>query len=247
VIPARVVFADGNGIGVQLTIDVATRATLVAIAEGAPGEDGEVDELALPPEDTVQDDTGADTVQDEGEDAAAALDADFGASDEAETRDAETLDAETADPDTGTAQHVPAGDGGKNVYERLRGLTLVEQYKIARAGEMHERIALERIYGKQVWEQLLRNPRITAHEVARIARMGTLPRPQIEIIVGNGAWLGVPEVRRALLSNTRLSLEMIPRILRHLSRQELKLVPNQLAYPAAVRDAARRLLRTSIP
>ena len=40
---------------------------------------------------------------------------------------------------------------------------------------------------------------------------------------------------------------MIPRFLRQLPRHELKLVPTQIAYPAAVREAARRLLRTAIP
>ncbi|MBP6628837.1 MAG: hypothetical protein KA297_05355 [Kofleriaceae bacterium] len=120
---------------------------------------------------------------------------------------------------------------------------MVEQLRVARDGELHERIALERIYGKAVWEALLRNHRVTAPEVARIAKMGTLPRPLLEVIVSNGAWLGIPEVRRALLANPRLAADHIPRILRHLGKAELKLVPNQTAYPLAVRDAAKRLLR----
>jgi hypothetical protein len=131
----------------------------------------------------------------------------------------------------------------RNVYERMRGLTMVQQHKVAREGELHERMALERIYGKTVWEVLLRNSRITAPEVARIARKGNLPRPQIEHIVGNGAWLAIPEIRRALLGNPRLSAELIPRVLRHLPKAELKLATTQLAYPAIVRDAARRMLK----
>ena len=130
-----------------------------------------------------------------------------------------------------------------HLHARLRGLTVVEQLRVARDGELHERIALERIYGKAVWEALLRNHRVTAPEVARIAKMGTLPRPLLEVIVSNGAWLGIPEVRRALLANPRLAADHIPRILRHLGKAELKLVPNQTAYPLAVRDAAKRLLR----
>src|SRR5262249_11975414 len=82
-----------------------------------------------------------------------------------------------------------------NIHERLRSLTLQQQIKAAQAGEVSERIVLERIYGKTVWEPLLRNPRVTGPEVARIARMGALPRPMIELIVGNGAWLQIPEVR----------------------------------------------------
>ena len=98
--------------------------------------------------------------------------------------------------------------------EKLRGLTLVHQLKVAQHGELGERILLERMYGKNVWDALLRNPRVTGPEVARIARMGALPRPQLELIVGNGTWLAIPEVRRALLSNTRLGTDAVLRVLR---------------------------------
>ena len=132
----------------------------------------------------------------------------------------------------------------KNVYERLRGLTLLAQYRLAQHGELHERIALERMYRNAVWGPLLRNPRISPPEVARLARMGNLPREQLEQICSNATWLKVPEVRRALLANPRLSADAIPRVLRQLSAHELKLVPAQTAYPLAVREAARRLLRS---
>jgi hypothetical protein len=129
----------------------------------------------------------------------------------------------------------------RNVHERLRGLNLAQQIKMAQTGESHERIVLERLYGKTVWEALLRNPRLTGPEVARIARMGQLPRPLMEIIVGNGGWLQIPEVRRALLSNPRLGNDQVLRILRLLPKHELKLAVVQTAYPNAVRDLARRL------
>ncbi|HSD88951.1 MAG TPA: hypothetical protein VLB44_15595, partial [Kofleriaceae bacterium] len=130
-----------------------------------------------------------------------------------------------------------------NVHERLRGLTLAQQSKLAHNGEVSERIVLERMYGKNVWEALLRNPRLTGPEVARIARMGALPRPLMEIIVGNGGWLQIPEVRRALLSNPRLGNDQIIKILRMLPKHELKLAAMQTAYPYAVRDVAKRLIK----
>ena len=131
-----------------------------------------------------------------------------------------------------------------NHHERLRGLTLAEQVKKAQQSvDPSERMTLERMYGKTVWEALLRNPRLTAPEVVRIARMGMLPRTQLEVIVGNGTWLQVPEVRRALLSNPKLSPDHITRILRLVPKQELKLAAAQTAYPHPVRDAAKRMLR----
>ena len=75
--------------------------------------------------------------------------------------------------------------------------------------------------------------------------MGALPRPLVELIVGNGSWLQNAEVRRALLANPRLGTDQILRVLRVLPKHELKLVPAQTAYPTAVRDAARRMLRSS--
>jgi hypothetical protein len=136
-------------------------------------------------------------------------------------------------------------DVPKNVHERLRGLSLAQQIKLAHNGEVSERIVLERMYGKNVWEALLRNPRLTGPEVARIARMGALPRPMVEIIVGNGGWLQIPEVRRALLSNPRLGNDQIMKLLRLMPKHELKLAAVQTAYPMAVRTVARTLLKES--
>ena len=132
----------------------------------------------------------------------------------------------------------------RNVHERLRGLNLAAQLKMATSGELHERIILERLYGKNVWETLLRNPRLSAPEVSRIARYGSLPRVLLEIIIGNNAWLQVPEVRRALLSNPRLATDQIMKVLRLMPKHELKLAAAQAVYPYAVRNVAKMLLRS---
>jgi Tfp pilus assembly protein PilZ len=139
----------------------------------------------------------------------------------------------------------PEGGGGRalNVHERLRGLNPNEQMKVAREGEVNERVVLERLYGKAVWEPLLRNPRLTIPEVARLARMGNLPRPQLETIVANPAWLNAPEVRRALLANHRLTGAMVLKVLHATPKAELRLVAKQTIYSGAVRDAALKLLK----
>jgi hypothetical protein len=72
--------------------------------------------------------------------------------------------------------------------------------------------------------------------------MATLPTPLVETIVGNASWARVPAVWRALLSNPRLVADLIPRVLKCLPKDELRLVPVQTAYTLAVRDAARRML-----
>jgi len=131
----------------------------------------------------------------------------------------------------------------RSIHERLRGLTLNEQIKSAGSNDINERTILERIYGKAVWEALLRNPRLTGPEVARISRMGTLPRPLLEVIMNNGGWLQIPEVRRALLASKRLGQDHVIKILRMLPKHELKLATVQTVYPSLVRDTARKLMR----
>ena len=141
------------------------------------------------------------------------------------------------------AEPIDEPPSARTMHAELRGLSLAEQVKKAQAGDITERMILERIYGKNVWEALLRNPRLTAPEVARIARMGTLPRPMLELIVGNAGWLQIPEVRRALLSNPRLGTDQIGRVLRVMPKHELKLAASYTVYPFAVREAAKRLVR----
>lgn len=129
-----------------------------------------------------------------------------------------------------------------NMQERVRRLPLHEVHTLARSGQLAERVALERIYGKAVWESLLQNPNLTPAEVARIARMGSLPKPLLESIAARPAWVATSLVRRALLTHPRLGGRSLNTILRALPKAELKLVPKQTAYPARVREAAKRLL-----
>jgi len=131
----------------------------------------------------------------------------------------------------------------KSPAERLRGLSLSDQHKVARNGTLTERTILERIYGNSVWESLLSNPKLTIPEVARIARKGTVPRHLLEMVVENKAWVRAAPVRRALLSNPRLGTESLPRILAVTPKPEIQKMLKQTAYPRAVREAAKRFMQ----
>jgi hypothetical protein len=129
-----------------------------------------------------------------------------------------------------------------HLHERIRTLSGPEQQRMAANGTLTERVALERMYGPNVWETLLKNPRLTIPEVARIARKGTIPRPLVELIGAGSAWLAAGEVQRALLSNPRTTTPVIEKIFRAMPRRELARVPQQTAYPMTVRIAAKKLL-----
>jgi hypothetical protein len=151
--------------------------------------------------------------------------------------DADPTNAETPDQADATDQQTQPAR-----HERIRKLNATEQQKVARNGTYNDRILLERIYGRGVWEALLHNPKLTLPEVARIARKGTVPRPLLEYIVENASWIQAPIIRRALLSNPRLSGEAIMKLLRLTPKHELKIIHKTTAYSSQVREAARKAL-----
>ena len=153
----------------------------------------------------------------------------------------EELNSDVMTPSGRPVRPVELQQGNKQ--ERLRSLNAAQQLKVARTGELADRIAVERLYGKQVWEALLHNPRLSIPEVARIARKGTVPKPLLEIILDNPGWIKADAVRRALLSNPKLSADAVLKLLRATPKHELKMIEKGTAYGAAVRDSARKLLR----
>ncbi len=132
--------------------------------------------------------------------------------------------------------------GPRNVYERVRRLSLHERDRMARQGLLSERVALERTFGGSVWEGLLQNSSLTVPEVAQIAKKGTLSQPLVALIVANGGWLASGEVRRALLGNPRVNGVQLDRVLRATPKPELKQIAQMSPYRSQVRMAAKKLL-----
>ncbi len=157
------------------------------------------------------------------------------------------LEPITADPgapveDDVEQEAAPPPPGSLDRHRHLRGLSPVERAKIAQGMNLEERVAIERIYGNAVWEALLRCPHVTIPEVARIARKGALPRPLADVITDNANWVRQDLIRRALLTNPRLSPEGLTKVLRATPQRELKLIQHQTAYTPQVRAFARKLL-----
>jgi hypothetical protein len=144
--------------------------------------------------------------------------------------------------DVTTRQSEPEKAAIATVNDRIRGLSVVEQQRLAVSGTLSERVALERTFGPSVWEALLSNARLTLPEVATIARKGTVPRPLIESLASRPAWVAAPEVQRALLSNPRATPAVVSRVLQTMARSDLALVVKQTSYPHSVRALAKKIL-----
>jgi hypothetical protein len=218
----------GRGVGLQLPPpDAATLAALRALADPTAALDPEstletpelpMPELPMPELEVVPMDAAPSQASDAGD----------AASDDDERED--------DDSDDEHAARAP------QLHERLRSLTSAEQQRLAATGSLQERTLLERLYGPNVWEALLTSGRLSPPEVARIAKKGTVPRTLLELIGANASWLSSPLVQRALLSNPRCPTQVVTRALQALPRRDLQLVPQQTAYPAQVRQAAKAML-----
>jgi hypothetical protein len=245
-LPAQVVMANEHGTGLSLTsLSAQHLSDLDAFADSpAPElpptaampepepeperhEQDDEAELTTPPLEAAEGDT-----LDELDPLDESLDSlDFPRSDETDLEYDET------------EQHATDLQQQESRQERMRHLSPNEQLKIARRGELADRLAVERIYGKQVWEALLQNPRLTIPEVARIARKGTVPKPLLDMVLDNAGWIKADSVRRALLTNPKIGGEAVLKLLRITSRHELKLIEKGTAYGVLVREAARKLLK----
>jgi Tfp pilus assembly protein PilZ len=224
-----------NGIGVQLRpFDAAVAAQLASFAAASVCDEPP---SATPDPDHLGSEESAACAQDDP----ALLDGLKRAADEqdpaslaAPANEGDSDDDDDASP--AEAQQQPAR------HERLRKLTPTQQQKLARTGDYHDRVMLERLHGRNVWEALLQNPKLSLPEVARIARKGTVPRPLIEYISENAAWIQTPLVRRALLGNPRVGAEAIMKLLRLTPKHELKTIHKTNTYSMQVREAARKVL-----
>jgi hypothetical protein len=131
----------------------------------------------------------------------------------------------------------------RNLHDRVRELDIAGRDALARAGSLPERVALERRFGSSVWEALLHNPQITAREVVRMAKSGSLPMTLVNLIVNNKAWLADGAIQAALLQNPRVSGAHLERVLRALPQSELQRISEQTSHRSQVRLGAKKLIR----
>ena len=243
-LPAQAVMVAGAGIGVQLRpFNATTIATLREFVVTPPQPAAEASQSPGPLPSVAPAADRADPAADPSDEtdelgAAPGEPADASAGDEGDNGD------EADEGDEGDGTDGPAGDvqSKKPRHERLRNLNATQQVKLARKGEMNDRIMLERLYGRGVWEALLQNPKLTLPEVATIARKGSVPRPLLETIVENNAWIQSALVRRALLTNPRVASEAILKLLRMTPKHEVRTIWKTTTYSQLVRDTAKKVL-----
>lgn len=129
-----------------------------------------------------------------------------------------------------------------NVWDRLRALPHVEKLLLASKAERSERAILVQDSDPQVLYYLLKNPRIGAEEVARVAKSAHLSFQSAELITKTPQWMSNLEVKLALVHNPRTPSAMALRILPTLPQAEVARIARGAAVSQALKQGALKLL-----
>lgn len=130
-----------------------------------------------------------------------------------------------------------------SIWDRLRALPHTEKLLLASKADRSERVILIQDGDPQVLLFLLKNPRITLDEVARIAKSSYLSFQGADLIGKTPQWLN-SDVRVALVTNPRTPIPLAVRLLPTLPPNEIKNLARGSATSPALRQAALRLVLT---
>lgn len=130
----------------------------------------------------------------------------------------------------------------QNVWEKVRRLSRVEKLLLAPKADRGERQVLLQDNDPQVIFSLLKNPRITAEEVLRIARLPLLTAIAADTIAKTAIWAGNSEIRAALVHNPRTPTALALKLLPTLPEPEIRQIAKATAVSQALRQAAIRIV-----
>jgi hypothetical protein len=132
----------------------------------------------------------------------------------------------------------------QTVWDRMRTLPHVEKVFVAQKADRAERAVLIQDIDYRIQLALLKNPKIAADEVVRMAKSPSLNHQVAEAIVAIGQWMGNTEVKLALINNPKTMPALALRIVPTLPEVELRAIAknstNQQLKQAALRKLQKR-------
>lgn len=148
----------------------------------------------------------------------------------------EVLDEVAVDTEAGDTRQ-------QSVWDRLRSLSRMEKLLLAAKADRVERAILAQDSDPQVLYSILKNPRLTADEVIRIAKSPFLTFQTAETIMKSTQWLSNLEVRVALVHNAKTPPAFAMRLLHTLPESEVRTISRGAATSMALKVAALKKLQ----
>jgi hypothetical protein len=128
-----------------------------------------------------------------------------------------------------------------NVWDRVRGLSQIEKVFLAVKADRTERSLLLQDNDPRVLLSLLRNPRLTVDEVARLTKSSFLNYQIAEVIMKTSQWMASLDVRLGLIRNPKTPQAFALRILPSLPDLEVRAIARAGTSMALKQAALRRL------
>lgn len=130
----------------------------------------------------------------------------------------------------------------QNVWEKVRALSRTEKLLLAPKADRSERAVLVQDSDAQVLYCLLKNPRITLEEVARITRSPLLTSVAADLIASTTQWSVSPEIRLGLVNNPRTPPLLALRLLPTLPEPEIRRIAKSGGVNQALKQAALKIV-----
>ncbi|HEV7240745.1 MAG TPA: hypothetical protein VGQ36_16015 [Thermoanaerobaculia bacterium] len=129
----------------------------------------------------------------------------------------------------------------ESIWDRMRGLSQMEKILLAIKADRTERALLLQDNDPRVLLSLLRNPRLTVDEVARLAKSSYLTFNIADVIMKATQWMASLDVRLGLINNPKTPQAFALRILPTLPDQEVRAIARAGTSMALKQAALRKL------
>jgi hypothetical protein len=136
-----------------------------------------------------------------------------------------------------------SAERSQTVSDRIRGLNQVEKILLATKADRVERAFLLQDTDPRILLSLLRNPRITIEEIARLSKSTHMTYQIADVILKTSQWIGSLDVRLALIHNPKTPPPFALRILATLPDNEVRVISRGAATSMALKQAALRRLQ----
>lgn len=131
------------------------------------------------------------------------------------------------------------------LHDRIRGMSSSEKMRLARSGDRPTRQLLVRDPNKTIQLHIIQNKRITIDEIRYLAGFRQA-NPEVLARIGETReWLQHTAVLTALVGNPKTPSRVAIRLLRSVSKSELRRIAKSPHAPRAVAIAARKMLADS--
>lgn len=129
----------------------------------------------------------------------------------------------------------------QNTWDRMRALSQMEKLLLAIKADRPERALLLQDNDPRVLLSLLRNPRLTVDEVARLAKSSFLTFQIADVISKTAQWMSSLDVRLGLINNPKTPPALALRILPSLPEADVRAIARGGTNTALKQAALRRL------